>query len=120
VVAAGAIVPRFLAAPPAEAARPTTHAAALRALGRTVLRHPGSRPFPGLPAGTDTLPGIDHIVVFMLENHSFDNIFGMLGRGGGFTLGSNGLPTATNPYPNGKIQHAFRMPTTSSSRAGFR
>ena len=48
----------------------------------------------------------------MLENHSFDNIFGMLGRGDGFTLGANGLPTAANPYPNGKKQHAFRMPTT--------
>ena len=23
-----------------------------------------------------------------------------------------GLPTATNPYPDGTIQHAFRMPTT--------
>jgi phospholipase C len=38
----------------------------------------------------------------------------MLGRAGadGFTLGSNGKPTAQNPYPDGKIQHAFRMPTT--------
>ena len=35
-----------------------------------------------------------------------------VGRGDGFTLGANGLPTATNPYPNGKKQHAFRMPTT--------
>jgi phospholipase C len=48
----------------------------------------------------------------MLENHSFDNFLGMLGRGDGFTLGANGLPTATNPYPDGRIQHAFRMPTT--------
>jgi len=30
----------------------------------------------------------------------------------GFRLGRNGLPTATNPYPNGQLQHAFRMPTT--------
>jgi phospholipase C len=87
-------------------------AAALKALGRTTLRSPGSLPFPGLSAGTDTLPGIQHIVVLMMENHSYDNIFGMLGRGDGFTLGANGLPTATNPYPNGQIQHAFRMPTT--------
>jgi phospholipase C len=88
------------------------HAAALRALGRTSLREPGSRPYPSLPAGTDTLPGIEHIVVLMMENHSFDNILGMLGRGDGFTLGANGLPTAANPYPDGKTQHAFRMPTT--------
>jgi hypothetical protein len=28
------------------------------------------------------------------------------------TIGKNGKPTATNPDKNGKIQHAFRMPTT--------
>jgi phospholipase C len=86
----------------------------LRGLGqkRSKLRNPGSRPFPGLPAGSDTMPRIQHIVVLMMENHSFDNFFGMLGRGDGFTLGHDGLPTATNPYPNGQIQHAFHMPTT--------
>ena len=47
-----------------------------------------------------------------MENHSFDNILGMLGRGDGFTLGANGQPTAANPYPDGRIQHSFRMPTT--------
>jgi len=88
------------------------YAEALGALGRTALRAPGSRLYPGLAAGTDTMPGIEHIVVLMMENHSFDNILGMLGRGDGFTLGANGLPTATNPYANGSIQHAFRMPTT--------
>ena len=58
------------------------------------------------------MPRIQHVVVLMMENHSFDNLFGMLGRGDGFRLGRNGLPTATNPYPDGRIQHAFRMPTT--------
>jgi phospholipase C len=92
---------------------------ALAALGRTTLRHPGSLPDPTKPAGTDTLPGIEQIVVLMMENHSYDNILGMLGRtprhrprGDGFILGRDGLPTATNPYPDGRIQHAFRMPTT--------
>jgi phospholipase C len=87
-------------------------AEALRVLGRDTLRLPGSRPFPDLPVGTDTMPGVEHIVVLMMENHSFDNFFGMLGRGDGFRLNRNGLPTATNPYPNGQLQHAFRMPTT--------
>jgi len=88
------------AAPPAEA--------------RAALRQPGSLPYPKLKAGTDTIPQIKHIVVLMMENHSYDNHLGMLGRSGadGFTLGANGKPTANNPYPNGKIQHAFRMPTT--------
>ena len=79
----------------------------------------GERPFPGRPEGTDTLPQIDHILVLMMENHTYDNYLGMLGRGrgeqprgDGFTLGSDGRPTAANPYPDGKVQHAFRMPTT--------
>jgi phospholipase C len=50
-----------------------------------------------------------------MENHSYDNKLGMLGRPGadGFTLGSGGKPVETNPYPgSSKKQHAFRMPTT--------
>jgi len=78
------------------------------------LRKPGSLPYPKLPAGTDTIPQIKHIVVLMMENHSYDNHLGMLGRAGadGFKLGSDGKPTETNPYTGGKLQHAFRMPTT--------
>jgi phospholipase C len=78
------------------------------------LRQPGSLPYPHLPAGTDTIPQIEHIVVLMQENHSYDNRLGMLRRPGadGFPLGRDGLPTATNPYADGDIQHAFRMPTT--------
>ena len=116
-LAAGAAAPGLLRTDGAgravkAAAGTPDYAAALRALGRTALRAPGSRPFPNLPAGADTMPGIQHIVVLMMENHSYDNLFGMLGRGDGFTLGPDGLPTATNPYPNGQLQHAFRMPTT--------
>jgi len=79
-----------------------------------VARGPGSLPYPDLPAGTDTLPQIEHIVVLMMENHSYDNKLGMLRRPGadGFQLGRGGVPIAKNPYPDGKIQHAFRMPTT--------
>jgi phospholipase C len=78
------------------------------------LRQPGSLPFPELPPGTDTIPQIEHIVVVMMENHSYDNRLGMLFRPGadGFRIGHDGLPKATNPYPDGTIQHAFRMPTT--------
>ena len=85
-----------------------------RSAARVLLRRPGSLPNPALAPGTDTIPQIKHIVVLMMENHSYDNHLGMLGRTGadGFTLGANGKPIANNPYPNGKIQHAFRMPTT--------
>jgi phospholipase C len=83
------------------------------------LRTPGSLPFPGLPAGTDTIPEIQHIVVLMQENHSYDNRLGMLRRPGadGFLLGPGGLPLNTNPYANGDLQHAFHMPTTCQNHA---
>jgi phospholipase C len=70
----------------------------------------GARPYPKVAEGTDMIPKIEHIVVLMLENHSFDNFLGMLGRGDGFKLGSHGRPTASNPY-RGKTLHAFHMPT---------
>jgi phospholipase C len=77
-------------------------------------RQPGSLPYPKLPPGTDTIPQIEHIVVLMMENHSYDNKLGMLRRPGadGFLLGPDGRPLATNRYRGGNIQHAFRMPTT--------
>jgi len=75
------------------------------------LRQAGSLPRPDLPAGTDSVPQIEHIVVVMMENHSFDNVLGMLGRGDGFTIGPDGLPTATNPDGRGGFVHAFHMPT---------
>jgi phospholipase C len=109
--ASATLVPRAL--------RQARTAAALRALGRTSLRRPESLPNPGLSAGTDTIPEIEHVVVLMLENHSYDNLLGMLGRGrgqtprgDGFKLGKDGRPTATNPYPGGRLLRAFRMPTT--------
>ena len=43
-----------------------------------LLRTPDSLPFPGRPAGRESLPQIEHVVVLMLENHSFDNILGAL------------------------------------------
>ncbi|MGW7825162.1 alkaline phosphatase family protein [Streptomyces puniciscabiei] len=85
---------------------------ALQALGRESLRSPGSRPFPDRAAGTDTLQGVDHIVVLVLENHSYDNVLGMLGRGDGFALDANGKPTDANPYGDGRMQRAFRMQTS--------
>jgi phospholipase C len=81
---------------------------------QVLRRQPGSLPYPDRPAGTDTIPQIEHIVVLMMENHSYDNKLGMLGRDGadGLRVGADGNPTATNPYANGDVQHAFAMPTT--------
>jgi phospholipase C len=67
-------------------------------------------PDPSQPAGTDLLPDIRHIVVLMMENHSYDNYLGLLeGRGDGLALGPDGLPTAANPGHSGEAvaeQHA--------------
>jgi phospholipase C len=43
-----------------------------------LLRRPDSLPFPHLPAGTPSMPQIQNIVVLMMENHSFDNLLGMV------------------------------------------
>jgi phospholipase C len=92
----------------------TDTAAAGLGVASRAFRPPGSLPYPHLRAGTDTIPQIKHIVVLMMENHSYDNHLGMLGRAGadGFPLGGNGKPRANNPRPDGRIQHAFRMPST--------
>ncbi len=74
---------------------------------------PGTRPDPSRPEGTDLLPQIEHIVVLMMENHSFDNYFGMLGRGDGLTLGPDGRPTNSNPDADGQPVVAYHLPTTS-------
>jgi phospholipase C len=72
--------------------------------GRSGDRQP---PDPERPIGTDTLPEIRHIVVLMMENHSFDNYFGCLGRG-------DGLPTPipTNPLKDGTPVPAYHLEST--------
>jgi phospholipase C len=78
----------------------------------TILRHPGDRPDPTKPEGFDGLPKIEHIVIVMMENHSYDNYFGMLHRGDGFTLDKAGKPTNSCPDANGKPVRAFHMANT--------
>jgi phospholipase C len=70
----------------------------------------GVPPNPKAPVGRDQLPQFDHIVVVMMENHSFDNILGTLGRGDGLKLSPGGAPTATNPDGQGHLVHSFPMP----------
>jgi phospholipase C len=77
-------------------------------------RTPDSLPDPTRAAGepTSALP-FDHIVIVMMENHSFDNYLGMLPRRGqpaadGFDFDAAGNPVNSNPYKNGyvTVQHA--------------
>jgi phospholipase C len=59
--------------------------------------------------GTDRLPQIQHIVILMMENHSYDNYLGMLDdRGDGLPRDAEGVPTSTNLSGNGtpiRMQH---------------
>ncbi len=74
---------------------------------------PGSRPRPDLPAGADLLPKIKHIVVLMMENHSYDNFLGLLAdRGEGLALGPDGLPLAANPRRDGSAVRAHHLAST--------
>src|ERR1700691_5430131 len=81
-----------------------------RSARRRTGKPPGSRPRPTLPEGTDLLPSIKHIVVLMMENHSYDNYLGMLqGRGAGCALGSDGRPEAANRGRDGEVIRAFHL-----------
>jgi len=91
---------------------PTTHGPTTSAVAAAGRRRPGSVPDPRLPQGTDTVPQIEHIVVLMQENHSYDNYFGMLGRGDGFTLDAQGIPVNANPDPSGGSVRVFHETDT--------
>lgn len=90
---------------------------ALNVLGKSPsdFRLPGSRPFPSKPAGEDQLAGIEHIVMLMMENHSFDNIWGTLDRPDvdGFPIDKcTGKPSAVAHFANGTLLHAYPLPMT--------
>jgi phospholipase C len=110
----------FLRAGGAAAAALAAGGGALRpasALARAT-RLPESLPDPGRPAGTATavLP-FDHLIVVMMENHSFDNLLGALPiagqpRANGLHFSASGVPTNSNPGPDGRVR-SFPFPNTS-------
>jgi phospholipase C len=65
-------------------------------------------PDPSLPPGTDRIPQIRHIVLLMMENHSFDNYLGTLGRG-------DGLP---NPLPVNRRHDGSPVPAHHFAATG--
>ena len=77
------------------------------------LLGPGDRPFPDLPPGYESIPQIQHVVVVMMENHSFDNHFGAVRRPGldGLTF-RNGRAVNSNPSPAGGMVTASPAPST--------
>jgi phospholipase C len=52
------------------------------------------------PDAPSTVAKIEHVVLIMQENRSFDHYFGMFPGADGFTLDANGNPTNCNPDPN--------------------
>jgi phospholipase C len=86
--------------------------------GAAIVRRPGSLPFPGRPAGTvDAALPFDHIVVVMMENHSFDNYLGALSRHGqpkadGLTFSNKGVALNQNPGPSGAVR-SYPFPDTA-------
>ena len=76
----------------------------------------GPRTRLDLKPGTDMLPQIRHIVILMMENHSYDNYLGMLAdRGEGLPLGPDGVPLAVNIGPNGEAYPAHRLTSTGQT-----
>jgi phospholipase C len=80
---------------------------------RRPIRHPDSRPFPHRAVGAvnEQMP-FDHIVIVMMENHSFDNYLGMLPKRGqpladGFRF-HNGKPVNANRL-HGKPVPVYKM-----------
>lgn len=63
-------------------------------------------PDPALPMGADRYPQIRHVVLLVMENHSFDNYFGTLGHGDGFPAdppanpASDGRAIPVNHFPH--------------------
>ena len=84
-----------------------------RRVKKKARRQPGQRPDPSRPAGTDMMPRVKHIVVLMMENHSFDNYLGTLaGRGEGLPVGEDGKPDAENPDDSGRAIRAHHLTST--------
>jgi phospholipase C len=85
-------------------------------LARRRLRRraqPASGP-PEVPEDVrESLTAIKHVVVLMMENHSYDNYFGCLSRGDGFSAPQ---PTNSNLTAGGMAVPARHRPTTFQPR----
>ena len=87
----------------------------------TAIRRVGQRPDPSKPEGTDLIPQIEHVLVLMMENHSYDNYFGVLaGRGDGLTLGrrqADRVEQGRRRQGRPDVPHGQHLPAATPSRA---
>jgi phospholipase C len=86
----------------------------------TSVRGARSLPFPDRPAGTpDPEMPFDHLVVVMMENHSFDNLLGALSLTRPDVCGltfANGMATNANPGAASTSSVARSFPLTNTSQ----
>ena len=95
----------------------------LPAWARTFPAHPNRRrvdelPDPSRPIGEPLRWEIDHLVLVMLENHSADNVLGLLPQSGpwdrrdfdGLPVNWRGVPDAGNPNALGQRVRSFALP----------
>ena len=78
------------------------------------IRPPGSRPFPRSPEGTHSIPAVEHVLVVMMENHSFDNILGMLPHRFAQRRGVDGLPVDATGMQLAVNNDAQNLPVRAS------
>jgi phospholipase C len=87
-----------------------------------ISRRAGSLPFPEKPIGAanEEMP-FDHVVVVMMENHSFDNLLGELPRthpgADGLTFDSAGAATNSNPGGAGTAPQVRAFPLANTAQA---
>ncbi len=93
------------------------------AVASAATRQPDSLPNPYVPAGTvNAEMPFDHIVVVMMENHSFDNFLGALALNGtpradGLTF-KGGVATNSNPGSTGTSARVTAYPFPSTAQGG--
>ena len=86
-----------------------------------ITREAGSLPFPDKPVGepNEAMP-FDHIVVVMMENHSFDNLLGDLGRTRtdvkALTFDNAGHATNSNRAKDGSEVKSVPLPNTAQAQ----
>jgi phospholipase C len=96
----------------------------LNAAAAATVRKPDSLPNPYLDAGTvNAAMPFDHIVVVMMENHSFDNLLGALARNGspkadGLTFSAAGVATNWNPGTADTGARVYSYPFSSTVQGG--
>ena len=97
---------------------------ALPAWARTFPAHrrPDELPDPDRPMGEPRMPEIEYVVLLMLENHSADNILGLLPGTGpgrrdfdGLPVNRKGVPVASNPNAEGQPVRSFALPDVCPS-----